>query len=402
MTRPFRVVVAVAALLSAAAAQAPPDRAQQIAEQQRKVQEALQQHNADAALAELHKLAELQPGDPDTEGNIGVLLFFKNQCAEAVPHLKAATAARADLWRIQTLAGLCEQKLGDVAAAQRDLAEAVPHLTDAKIRLEAGIQLAEMEVNAGDNEKAAALLDQLRAENPASLPVLYLSYRVHTELANAAMLGMSMVAPDSAEMHEAMAHETMRYGDPAGAIAQYREAIRLNPKLSAAHFELAEVLYVSPNVEDRKQSEREYRTALELNPQDAQSASRLGEIDAEHGNKEQALAEFKRAIDLVPGDVNPKLGISSVLIDLNRGGEALSYLQDAVRVEPDNDSAHYMLSRLYWKEGHKEEAQQEMVLYKKYKAMKTKLQEIYKQMRVAPAQMRLSGMSGGQDEQQQK
>ena len=400
MTRPFAVAGIFAALLAVAAAQAPPDRAQQIAEHQRRVQEYLQQHNADAALAELRVLAQLQPGDADTEGNIGVLLFFKNQCAEAVPHLKAATAALAGLWRIQTLAGLCEQKLGDVAAAQRDLAEAFPHLNEAKIRLEAGVQLADMEVNAGDNEKAAALLDQLRAENPASLPVLYLSYRVHTELASAAMLGMSMVAPDSAEMHEVMAHESMRYGDPAGAIAQYRQAIRLNPKLSAAHFELAEVLYVSANVQDRKDSEQEYRTALALNPQDAQSASRLGEIDAEHGNKEQALAEFKRAIELAPGDVNPKLGISSVLIDLNRGEEALPYLKDAVRVEPDNDSAHYMLSRLYWKEGRKEDAQQELALYKKYKAMKAKLQEIYKQMRVAPMQMRLGGMSGGQDEQQ--
>jgi tetratricopeptide (TPR) repeat protein len=399
MTSPFRVAVAVAALLSAAAAQAPPDRSQQIAEQQRKVQESLQQHNADAALAELRKLAELQPGDPDTEGNIGVLLFFKNQCAEAVPHLKAATAARGDLWRIQTLAGLCEQKLGDLSAAQRDLAEAIPHLTDAKIRLEAGVQLADMEVNAGDNEKAATLLDQLRAENPASLPVLYLSYRVHTELANAAMLGMSMVAPDSSEMHQVMAHESMRYGDPTAAIAQYREAIRLNPRISSTHFELAEVLYVSANMEDRKNAEQEYRTALSLNPQDAQSASRLGEIDAEHGNKDQALTEFKRAIELAPGDVNPKLGIANVLIDLNRGDEALSYLQDAVRVEPDNDNAHYMLSRLYWKQGRKEDAQQELALYKKYKAMKSKLQEIYKQMRIAPRPMRLSGTAGGQDEQ---
>jgi tetratricopeptide (TPR) repeat protein len=383
-----------------AAAQTPPDRAQQIAEHQRRVQEYLQQHNADAALAELRELAALQPGEPDTEGNLGVLLFFKNQCAEAVPHLRAAMAARAGLWRIETLAGLCEQRLGDIDAAQHDLADSFPHLTEATVRLEAGIQLAEMQVNAGDNEKAAALLDQLRAENPTSLPVLYLSYRVHTELANAAMLGMSMVAPDSAEMHETVAHETMRYGDPAGAIAQYREALRLNPKLSSAHFELAEVLYVSPNVEDRKEAEKEYRAALELNPQDAQSQSRLGEIDAEHGNREKALAEFKRAVELAPADVNPKLGSASVLIDLNRGEEALPYLKDAVRVEPDNDNAHYMLSRLYWKQGQKEEAQRELELYKKYKAMKTKLQDIYKQMRVAPAQMRINGMAGGQDGQQ--
>lgn len=395
--RPFAVAAVAALLLAVGAAQTPPDRAQQIAEHRRLLQQDLQQHNAEAALAELRQLAVLQPGDADTEGNLGVLLFFKDACTEAIPHLKAATAARPGLWRIETLAGLCEQKTGDVASARADLAEAFPHLDDPKVRLEAGMQLVDIYANAGDNDKAAPILDQLRAENPTNTTVLYMSYRVHTELASLSMLGLSMVAPDSAEMHQIMAHETLRYGDPTGAIAQYREAIRLNAKLPGVHFELAEILYNSLGPNDRKQAEQEYRTALELNPQDARAASRLGEIDAEHGRNDQALAEYRRAIALAPADVDPKLGVASLLIQLDRAKEALPYLEDAVRVEPDNDSAHYMLSRFYWKEGRKDDAQREMDLYKKYKAMKAKLQDIYKQMRVAPTRMRLNGMDGGQD-----
>lgn len=400
MIRTYAVAGVATVLLAVAAAQTPPDHAQQIAEHQHRLQEYLQQHNADAALAELRQLAVLQPGDADTEGNIGVLLFFKGACAEAIPHLKAASAARKGLWRIQTLAGLCEQKTGDVASARTDLSEAFPHLDDAKVRLEAGMQLVGMDVDAGDNDKAALILDQLRVENPTNSSVLYMSYRVHTELASVSMLGLSMVASDSAEMHQIMAHETLRYGDPTGAIAQYREAIRLNSNLPGVHFELAEVLYSSLSPDDQKQAEQEYRTALELNPQDARSASRLGEIDAAHNHNDQALAEYQRAIAIAPIDVNPKLGIASLLIEMNRGQEALPHLEDAVRIEPDNDSAHYMLSRYYWKEGRKADAQREMDLYKKYKAMKAKLQDIYKQMRVAPTRMRINGIDGGQDAQQ--
>ena len=43
------------------------------------------------------------------------------------------------------------------------------------------------------------------------------------------LLSLVMIAPDSAEMHMLMAGELGRQGDHVDAIAQYREAIRLNP-----------------------------------------------------------------------------------------------------------------------------------------------------------------------------
>lgn len=53
---------------------------------------------------------------------------------------------------------------------------------------------------------------------------------------------MLLVAPDSAEMNMMMGGELARQGEHDKAIAQYRQAVRLNPHMPGVHFELAEQL----------------------------------------------------------------------------------------------------------------------------------------------------------------
>jgi hypothetical protein len=73
---------------------------------------------------------------------------------------------------------------------------------------------------------------------------------------------MMMVAPDSAEMHMIMAGEFGRQGDHTNAIVQYREAVRLNPKLPGARFLLAEQLRTFPDAALNAQAEDEYKAAI--------------------------------------------------------------------------------------------------------------------------------------------
>jgi cytochrome c-type biogenesis protein CcmH/NrfG len=384
-------VLGLASCSIACSAQATGDTQQQIIEHNRNIQQDLAAKRPDLAIPELKALVTLAPNDADAHGNLGVLLFFRNDCAGAVPELRAATTLQPDLWRIQVLLGTCEQRAGDATQARADLESAFPHLDDKKLRLEAGMKLVDLYINAGDPEKAAPILDALRAENPTNVGVLYSLYQVHTEMAGEAMLSLSMADPNSAEMHEVMGHETMRYGDPAGAIAQYREAIKINPKLPGVHFELAEVLSESLNPADKKEAENEYKLALELNPQDEKAECRLAEIDVVNGNIQEANQRYAKAVQLAPGDVDARLGLARTLIRLDKRDDAMPILKQVLQLEPENDTAHYLLGRLYSQEGQKESAQQELELYKKYKAMRDKLGDIYKQMRATPTEIRETG-----------
>lgn len=365
-------------------AQDQPDKQQQIAEHNRKAQEFLQQKRPDLALPELQALIALDPTNTDAVANVGVLLFFKGDCANAVPQLRAANSQRTGLWRVQFLLAVCENRLGDAAAARADFENVYPHLDDPKLKLEAGMTLVQIYESGNDLDKAAQLVTSLRADNPTSVPLIYEAYRLHTRLAEAAMISLSLVDPNSAEMHQVIGHEALRYGDSSGAIKHFREAVKINPKLAGAHLELADALNNSSTPEVKAQAEDEYRLAVQLNPRDARALCRLAEVEAEHGEVDQALADYTSATQVAPTDLDAQLGLAKVLITKRKADAALPVLEKVLQLEPQNEAAHYQLSRLYWQQGRKEDANREVELYKKYKAMKEKLRELYQQMRITP------------------
>jgi tetratricopeptide (TPR) repeat protein len=370
-------------------AQGAADTQQQIAEHNRKIQQYLQEKKPDLAIPELQALVALDPNNVDARGNLGVLLFFKGDCADATPQLRAATTQGAGLWRIQVLLGICERRQGETARARADFETAFPHLEDEKVRLETGMELIEIYMSTGDLDKAAAIVEVLRAHNPTSVGVLYAAYRIYSKMAGEAMLSLSMVNPDSAEMHRVMAQEETRQGNTNGAIAQYRKAIAIDPHLPGVHFELAELLNTSQDAKVRNEAMQEYRAALAANPMDEKTECRLGEIDAEKGNIPQAYEEYSRAAELAPTDADAKLGLANVLVEMNQPDKALALLEEIVLLEPTNATAHYRLGMLYHKKGRLEDAKREVELYKKYKAMKEKLSALYKEMQIRPSEIRL-------------
>jgi tetratricopeptide (TPR) repeat protein len=347
-------------------AQVASDTPQQIAEYSRKIQQYLQEKKPELAIPELQGLVALDPNNADARGNLGVLLFFKGNCADATPQLRAATNLRTGLWRVEVLLSICEK------------------LDDEKLRQEAGMELIEIYSGTGDLDKAAGVVTVLREHDPTNLDVLYTAYRIYMDLAGESMLSLSLVDPDSAQMHRMIAHEEKRQGNNARAIAQYRKAIALDPKLPGIHFELAELLYASQNEKDKKEAEQEYLAALAENHEDQKTVRKLAEIDAQKGNTQQAFAGFTRAVQLQPRDTDAKLGLAKTLIDMNQLDKAQALLEETVQEEPSNAICHYRLATLYRKIGRMDDAKREVEIYKKYKDMKEKLRTLYKELQIQP------------------
>jgi tetratricopeptide (TPR) repeat protein len=369
-------------------AQVAADTQEQIARHNRKIQQYLQEEKPDLAIPEFQAVVALDPNNADARGNLGVLLFFKGDCVQAAPQLRAATTQKEGLWRIQVLLGICERRQGDLASARADFEAAYPHLDDQKVRVEAGMELVEIYTGTGDLDKAAAIIEPLRSSNPTNVSVLYAAYRVYSQLAGEAMLSLSMVDPDSAQMHRVMAQEETRQGNADGAIAQYRKVLAIDPHMPGIHFELAELLNTSRDIQVQKEALAEYRAALAANPNDEKTLCKLGEIDAGKGNISQAYAEYSKAVELEPADAEAKLGLAGTLLEMNQPEKALALLEQTIQLEPTNATAHYRLGMLYRKNGRLEDAEREVELYKKYKEMKEKLNGIYKEMQMLPSQIR--------------
>ncbi len=228
------------------------------------------------------------------------------------------------------------------------------------------------------------MIDILREADPANVELLYTSYRIHSDLAHEAVLSMAVVAPDSARMHQMMAHELAKQGNTAAAIANYREAIKIDPRLPGIHFELAEMLNADSPTENREEISKEYETALTANPLDEKAECRLAEIARRKNDLKEAYARYSRAVELQPNDAEAVAGLARILASMNEQKKALELYTKAVQFDPTNATVHFQLGTLYRQMGRQEDARRELSEYKKYKEMMEKLRVIYRDMRQEP------------------
>lgn len=347
---------------------------------EQQVQKHLQAQEPQLAIPVLREIAALDPNNVNAQGNLGVLLYFQGNYAEAIPHMRAAVQVQPDLWRIEALLGIAEKRTGNPREAQNHLERAFANLVDRNIQIQVGLELIELHAASGQLAGAlsvATKLEELAPENPQ---ILFATHHLSRQLMYQSLLSMMVAAPDSAEMHMIMAGELGRQGDHANAIAQYREAIRLNPRLPGVHSELGEMLRTSPNPELSAQAEDEFRTAVKMNPYDAMSWRQLGSIAAGRSDFETAEEHYRKALALQPQDADAKTGLAIVLISLSRTDEALSLLESAVKDDPTNIVAHFRLSGLYRRAGRTEDAQREMEAFQRYREVREKLETTFKEL----------------------
>jgi Tfp pilus assembly protein PilF len=381
------------------------DKQQEFAAHMQKATDYLRQKQPALAIPEFQAAVAIEPENVDAQANLGVLLFFQGKTADSIPHFRAALRGQTQkpqpgLVKIQGLLGMAENRTLDFPGARKDMEAAFPALAlpgqqDLRFEVQLGLELVGLDTASGDLDKAAAVIAQLRKADPDNPEVLYAGYRTYSDLAGESMLALSLAAPDSAQMHQLLAHEDARQGNTDLAIAQDRKAIAIDPHLPGVHFEFAELLRTSSDETVKKEAEQEYRTALRENPQDEKAILRLAEIDARKGNSEMSYEEYTKAVELQPADADAKLGLAKTLTAMNQSDKALPLLEAAVQLEPTNATAHYRLATLYRKAGRLDDADREVELYQKFKDMKEKLSALYKELQVQPKEIR----AGEQDEQ---
>jgi tetratricopeptide (TPR) repeat protein len=364
--------------------QSSPGRQEQIELHVKQAQVYLSENKPDQAAAEFKAIVALDPKNTDAQGNLGVLLYFQGKYTEAIPPLRAALKLQPGIWKIQALLGMAEKRTGDISGALGDLEKAFPKLKEQKIRIDTGMELIDIYSATGELAKAAATINALQELDPTNVEITYTAYRIYSDLTDESRLSLSVEAPNSARMHQMMAHELARQGKTDEAIAHYREAMKIDPKTLGLHFELAEMLNISSIPGGREEAKKEYEAALVADPSDEKSESRLGDIAALEGDQKAAAEHYERALKLQPDDPDANVGLAKALMTVNQTDRALALLEHAIKLDPTDAVAHFRLSTIYRKMGRTADAKSELQEYQKYKDMKEKLRELYRQMRLEP------------------
>jgi len=383
----FLVLLGLSGTGSIAAQSDTGSRTQQVQIHERRAHELLNEKKPELAAKEFAAVLAIDPHNLDAQGNLGVLLYFQSDYAGAEPHLRAAVEQQPDLVKIRTLLGMCEKRLGKMDLARTDLEAVVPQIREPNLRVEAGLELIEIYTATNDLDKAAGIIATLRVDAPTNPEILYAAYRIYSDLASEAMLDMSVAAPDSGQMHQAMAHELARQGDIAGAITAFRAALAANPQLPGIHFELAEALNTSLDPKLKEEAAEQYRLAIVANALDNRALCKLGDIVAAKGDLDEAEGYYKQALAVVPGDTDAEVGLAFIYAQKNDPTTALSLLERVVTADPSNIMAHYRLSSVYRALHRPEDAKRELAEYKKYKDLKEKLRTVYKGLQVDAQQV---------------
>ena len=384
MWRCFGVAVVGAAMqvwAPGAGAQASPASPVAVHEHEQRAQQFLAANKPELAIPEFRAVLAADPGNLDAQANLGVLLYFREDYAGAVPLLRQAVGQRPQLSKIRMLLGLSEKALGQTVEARTDLEAAVPQLAEPGVRVQAGLALVEIDVAAQDLDKAAEVVTLMRQVAPTDPRVLYTAYRIHTDEAGEAMLALSLAAPDSAQMHQAMSHELAKARDLPATVANLRKAAEIDPQLPGVHYELAEALAASDDPKSRGEAEAEYRRALKQNPQDARSASALGEIATARGDLDGAAVEYRQALTIEPHLSEAAIGLAHVLSEKGDAAGAVPLLEQVTAADPSNALAHFRLSAVDRKLGRPADAKRELAAYQHYKDLHETMRAIYKQMR---------------------
>lgn len=115
------------------------------------------------------------------------------------------------------------------------------------------------------------------------------------------------------------------------AIDYFRKALLRNPNDAEAHFQLADALYRSGNVDGAFER---YSSAIEQDQHYIEAWTQLGCLHAENGQPEQALQAFDEALELHPEFAEPHIHKAEVLHEMDRTDEAIDHWTLYLEHEP--------------------------------------------------------------------
>ncbi len=127
------------------------------------------------------------------------------------------------------------------------------------------------------------------------------------------------------------------------------KALELDDRLAEAHAALAAVRYRYSW--DWSGSEKEFRRALELNPNYAEGRRQYSVFLRTVGRPEEAIAEARRARELDPLSVVMNHALAQSLHAARRYDEALAQYRKMLEMDPNFVQAHFDLGRLYEETG---------------------------------------------------
>jgi len=338
-----------------------------------------------------------KPSDPNTNGNLGMVLHSFEQMESA--EVCYRRARRFDPEHFQWA-----YYLGLVQAVNGKNEEAAANLKDA-VRIDPGyvparIKLAEVLLGLGRMEEARLVCESILKDNPQLAPAYYwlgrigtaeghpaqaaedyrkacelwpsygtahyalaLAYQKSGQTADARlnmetyqkykadgdpqpedpMLDAVRALDNSALAHLMKGVDLENAGQVEPAIAEHEEAVRQDAMLAQAH---ANLISLYARAGQPEKAEQAYRATVKINPNLPQSHYDYGVFMIGQGRFSRAEAAFRKALESSPNYAEAHSNLGAMLERRGKFDEANREYQRAIENKPNFRQAHYQLGHL--------------------------------------------------------
>jgi tetratricopeptide (TPR) repeat protein len=297
--------------------------------------------------------------------------FKEGDYDEAAVAYQAALTARSDDPRAVTGLGTCELKTRQVLKARELLKD---HLTRHPENVAARLVLARALLRQADLPGAAAELNKVLESDPDNLMAHYnlgfIAYRERDFPTALTHLKATLaLRPDHPEAHYTLGLTYLAMDQLDDAVAELERAIAIDPNHVGAHFNLAGAAARAgrPDL-----AAREQKAYADLSGRSKADAERSAQIKAQSLKAVQFLMaqqypEALREYQILLKDNRDYAplynDIGRVQLRLGQRPEALASLKKAVELDPKLSEPHYLLSNLYHELGDDASAERERATF---------------------------------------
>jgi tetratricopeptide (TPR) repeat protein len=286
------------------------------------------QENYKEAVPLYRKAMALDPSFPNLQLDLGLALFKSGELKPAIlefkPLLSKQDPTSPEAQRLTILIGMAEYGLGEYAAAIPYLREAANHDTESL-----GLRLS-LAHSCLWSKQYQCVLD------------------VYQEIL--------LLNLDSAEADMLVGEVMDENKNAAGAIEQFRAAVKADPKLPDAHFGLGYLLWTQNQYPE---AASEFQTELANNPNHILAMTYLGSTLMQLNQPQAAQTLLEEAVQHNPEIKLAHLDLGILYDDAGRLADALRELKIAEKLDPNDANVHWRLGRFYQAAGKKVEAKAE-------------------------------------------
>jgi tetratricopeptide (TPR) repeat protein len=282
------------------------------------------------ALTVLSEFAAKVPSAPGLDAMFGKAYFQSKRFPQAVVHLKAALQQNPEDMESTQLLALTYYAAGDYQ-------EALPLL-----------------------QKLGPQLPKSNADGPYLLGTCYLMTQRWDE-ARKTFAQMFSVSPESSMAYLMFGKILIRQRMEDRAIPEIEKALQLDARLPMAHFLLGEIDLFKKNA---PAAVGEFQKELAINPTVWLVYWRLGDAYVQLENYDEAEKVLKEAIWLNEWSSGAYILLGEIALKKGDSGIAVGFLEQALKLDPQNYWVHYFLAKAYHAVGRATEATQQFEISK--------------------------------------